>query len=97
MLKKNSDLQDSVIQKIRTLRHEQNISQFALSGILNISSGQIGNIESQRFSHKYTLKQIYTFCSYIGYPFERIFLSEEEAKSSNSNELLIKKIIEYDE
>lgn len=92
----NNKLQDAVIQKIRKLRTERNISQSALSNILNISSGQIGNIESPRFRHKYTLKQIYTFCKYIKFPFELIFLTEQEAKSANNKDLLIERIIEYD-
>ena len=69
----------------------------ALSDILNVSDGQIGNIESSRFQHKYTLKQIYTFCTFINYPFEKVFLSDEELASKNSIALLIKKIIQYEE
>lgn len=83
--------------KIRKLRLERNISQMALSDILDVSDGQIGNIESPRFQHKYTLKQIYTFCTFIDYPFEKVFLSDEELASKNSIALLIKKIIQYEE
>lgn len=83
--------------KIRKLRLERNISQMALSDILDVSDGQIGNIESSRFQHKYTLKQIYTFCTFINYPFEKVFLSDEELASKNSIALLIKKIIQYEE
>ena len=88
---KNSNIEDQVIQKIRRLRIERNISQSALSDILGISDGQIGNIESPKYQHKYTLKQIYEFCSFIEYPFENIFLEEEELKSKNIVKLLIKK------
>lgn len=93
---KNSNIEDQVIQKIRRLRIERNISQSALSDILGISDGQIGNIESPKYQHKYTLKQIYEFCSFIEYPFENIFLKEEELKSKNIVKLLIKKIVEYE-
>ena len=96
MENKKTAIQDLVIQKIKTLRNEHHISQSSLSVILNISSGQIGNIESPRFQHKYTLKQIYTFCKHIKYPFEKMFLTEEEIKSQNKAEILIEKIIEYD-
>lgn len=90
-------IEESIIMKIRELRLERNISQMALSDILNVSDGQIGNIESPRFQHKYTLKQIYTFCTFIDYPFEKVFLSDEELASKNSIALLIKKIIQYEE
>lgn len=93
----NSTEQDKVIQKIKSLRIERNISQSALSDILGISSGQVGNIESSRFQHKYTLKQIAHFCSFIEYPIEQIFLSKEELSNPHYIELLIKRIIEYDE
>ena len=93
---KNSNIEDQVIQKIRRLRIERNISQSALSDILGISDGQIGNIESPKYQHKYTLKQIYEFCSFIEYPFESIFLTEEELKSKNIVKLLIEKIVEYE-
>lgn len=92
----NNEIQYAIIQKIKALRIEHNISQTVLSEILGISSGQVGNIESSRFPHKYTLKQIYSFCSYIDYPVENIFLSEADLKSFNKCEQLIKKIIEYD-
>lgn len=95
MERQNSSYQDSIIQKIKTLRIERNISQNALSDILNISSGQVGNIESPRFQHKYTLKQIYVFCEFINYPIEQIFMSEEELSLNNNIEILIKKIIDY--
>ncbi|MCK9301860.1 MAG: XRE family transcriptional regulator [Bacteroidales bacterium] len=93
----NTKAQINVIQKIKYLRIEHNISQIALSDILEISSGQVGSIESPRFQHKYTLKQIKKFCSHINYPFEQIFLDEIEIESPNYTDLLIQKIIEYDE
>jgi putative transcriptional regulator len=94
---KKTDFQEQIIQKIKNLRTERGISQLSLSNILDISDGQVGNIESPRFPHKYTLKQIYTFCSFVQYPLENLFLSEEELKLKNSMQLLIKKIIQYDE
>lgn len=96
MEKQISDYQESIIQKIKLLRNERKISQLGLSCILGISGGQVGNIENPRFQHKYTLKQIYSFCEHINYPFERIFLTTEETLKPDKNEILIKKIIEYE-
>ena len=96
MKSKNSLIEEQIILKIKRLRLDRNISQLALSDILGISDGQIGNIESPRYQHKYTLKQIYTFCDFIEYPFEKIFLTVEELESVNNINLLIKKIIEYE-
>ena len=97
MKSKNSPIEELVIQKIKQLRIERNISQLALSDILGISDGQIGNIESPKYQHKYTLKQIYTFCTFIEYPFEKIFLTDEELNSNKYINTLITKIIEYEQ
>lgn len=93
---KNTEAEEIIIQKIKALRIDRNISQLALSQILGVSDGQIGNIESPRFQHKYTLKHIYAFCKFIDYPFERVFLTDEELEAENKTELLIEKIIEYE-
>ena len=94
---KNSDIQTQVIQKIKRLRIERGISQQALSDILGISDGQVGNIESPKFQHKYTLKQLYDFCEFVKYPLELLFLTKEELSSKDAINLLINKIIRYDE
>lgn len=95
MESQNSELQDAIIGEIKRLRVQNDISQLQLSRILNISAGQIGNIESPKYQHKYTLKQIQTFCNYINYPLEQIFLTEEERASEDVISLLINKIIAY--
>ena len=92
----NSETEILIIQKIKALRIERNISQLALSHILGVSDGQIGNIESPRFQHKYTLKQIYDFCKFIDYPFEKVFLTDDELDADNKTELLIERIISYE-
>lgn len=94
---KNSKIEENIILKIRNLRMEHGLSQQGLSNVLGVSEGQIGNIESPRFQHKYTLKQIYKFCKFIEYPFERIFLTDDEISSGNKTNLLIERIIEYEE
>ncbi len=97
MASKNSEIQEQVIQTIKRLRTERGISQLALSNILGISDGQVGNIESPKYQHKYTLKQLYDFCSFVEYPFENLFLTQEELKSKDAIRILIDKIIKYDE
>jgi Helix-turn-helix. len=95
MIKNKSDFQEEIISKIKYLRTENDISQLELSKILSISNGQIGNIESPRYKHKYTLKQIKLFCEYINFPIEKLFLSKEECIAEDKLKLLINKIIEY--
>ena len=94
----NIDYQDEVVQTIKKIRLENNISQARLSKILGISRGQIGNIENPNYTHKYTLKQIVAICKHLDYPIEKIFLPDiavapECSKAINS---VIESIIKYE-
>ena len=94
----NIDYQDNIIQTIKKIRLEKNISQAKLSELLGISRGQIGNIENPNYTHKYTLKQIVAICKHLDYPIEKIFLPDvtvapECSKAINS---LIDNIIKYE-
>lgn len=90
--------QIDTINKIKKLRLINNFSQSQISSILGISAGQVGNIESLKYSHKYTLKQIFTITQFFNQKVENIFLSQDEAKLPKELiiPLLITKIIEYD-
>ena len=95
---KTIDYQDKIIQSIKRIRIEKNISQAKLSEILGISRGQVGNIENPNSPHKYTLKQIDTLCKAFNYPIEKIFLPEKEIepKCSKTISLLIDSIVNYE-
>jgi len=99
MKSEKTDFQLMIINKLKDLRQASNLSQAEISDILELSSiGQIGNIESLRFKHKYTLKQIYQLTVYFNYPFEKIFLTEAELEKTTSEVInnLVIKLIEYD-
>lgn len=57
-----TDFQNQIILRLKELREEHNISQANMAQLLGISTGQLGNIESYKRAHKYTLKQIMTLC-----------------------------------
>lgn len=96
---KKTDYQLKIINIFKELRQNQNMTQALVSDLLGINSyGQVGNIESPKFPHKYTLKQISVLCREFNYPIESVFLSEEELKLEK-NELvkcLFQKLVEYD-
>lgn len=98
MESKKTPYQQEIILLIKKLRQDSDVSQSQLSEILGLSPGQIGNIESPRFTHKYTIKQIYEISKYFNYPFEKVFLKEEEMTLSKKEiiDLLINRIIDYD-
>ena len=94
-----TDFQLRVINIIRELRQGQNASQAYVAELLDLrSSGLVGNIESPRFPHKYTLKQLSVLCEAFQYPFEYLFLDEKETLLPYKEriKLLINKIIDYD-
>lgn len=92
-----SEYQNYIITKIRKLREARQYSQEDIATLLGLSNGHIGNIESLRTSHKYTLNHILKICKEFSYPIEHIFLDEEDYKTDIdivSN--IIQKIIIYE-
>ena len=93
-----TEYQQKIIDLIREYRNNNELSQAGLADILDISYGLVGNIESPKFSQKYTLKQLYKLSVFFDIPFESIFLKEDECNMNKREviDLLIKRITEYD-
>ena len=87
-----------IIFKIKKEREARGLGQKNIADILGISVGHIGNIESQKFPHKYTLKQLDTLCKFFKIPTEQLFISDDLylQKGTNITSLLVDKIIEYE-
>lgn len=92
------DYQDKIIQTIKKIRLEKNISQAKLSELLGISRGQVGNIENPNYPHKYTLKQIVNVCEKLDIPIEQIFIPDKKVKPECSEVIkgLVDCIIKYE-
>jgi putative transcriptional regulator len=89
-----TDFQNKVIDRIRQLRINNDISQIGLANIIEVSNGQIGNIESPKFRHKYTIKHLYTIAHYFNVSLDYILTGKNEKLDSDT---LIQILIEYDE
>lgn len=94
----NIDYQDKIIQTIKKIRIERDISQVKLSELLGISRGQVGNIENPNYPHKYTLKQIVTICKHLDYPIEKIFIPEKTIapECSSAINTLMERVVRYE-
>lgn len=94
----NIDYQDKIIQTIKRIRIERDISQAKLSELLGISRGQVGNIENPNYPHKYTLKQIVNVCEKLDVPIEQIFIPDQKVKPECSEVIkgLVDCIIKYE-
>lgn len=94
-----TNYQLSIINRLRDLRQERNLSQAQVATSLGISTGQMGNIETPKASHKYTIGQIYAICNEFKISVADIFLSDEERKLPTNDQIniLIKNIVEYEQ
>lgn len=85
-----------VVNKIKKIREQQGYSQARLATLLGISYGQMGNIESIRTPHKYTLSQIYQISIIFKVPIEQLFMEDQEEVSPPNYNYIISKIIQYE-
>lgn len=93
-----SDYQNYIIHRIRLLREERGYTQGKIANIIGISNGQMGNIESLKTSHKYTVAQIQQICKEFKIPIEQIFLDDDDfSKDMDIINLLIDKIVKYEQ
>ncbi|MDA3615610.1 helix-turn-helix domain-containing protein [Polluticaenibacter yanchengensis] len=60
-----SEIEQYVIDYIRTLRHKKGLSQEDIAHILGITSAFIGNIESSKNRAKYNLNHINVLAEYF--------------------------------
>ena len=92
-----SDYQQQVINKIKALREKQGITQLAFSKMLGISPGQMGNIDSIRQPHKYTIKQLLTICDALGIGIEVVLFPSSAQSKTYSVREVVTAIIKYQE
>lgn len=86
--------QYEVISRLKKLREDKNYTQASLAKLLEISPGQLGNIESIKQEHKFTLAQILKICDVLEFDIERIFLPEQEVAKTRE---VIEAIVKYQE
>ncbi len=90
-----TDYQQQVINRIKLIRESKGFSQLTFSKLLEISLGQMGNIDSCKQPHKYTLKQILKICDFLEITVEEIFFPSEEKGNTFSTRDVINAIIRY--
>ena len=93
MENKKTDLQIKVIGKIKVLRQQANISQKDLADYLDVTLGQIGNIESLKYKNKYTLKHLLLLSQKFHVPIAELLF--DESMNDPDIELVLGKIVEY--
>lgn len=92
---KKSDFQNEIVQLVKTIRDQRGYSQAYVAILLGISPGQLGNIESGKRPHKYTLKQLYVLSKEFDVNVSSFFFLNLESEQVYTENALIEKIIEY--
>ena len=90
-----TEFQYEVISRLKKLREDKNYSQASLAKLLEISPGQLGNIESYKQDHKFTLAQILKICDLLEARIEDVFLVKN--KGNISIREVIDEIVKYQE
>jgi len=88
-----TDYQIRVIERVKRLRTEAGLSQQQLATILGVTNGQIGNIESLKYPHKYTLRQLSLAAKHFNKPTESFFMTDKE--SALTTQECIERICQY--
>ena len=70
--------QYEVISRLKKAREDKNFTQASVAKHLGISPGQLGNIESYKQCHKFTLAQILKICDLLEIDIVEIFLPNKE-------------------
>ena len=86
--------QYEVISRLKKLREEKKYTQASIAKLLEISPGQLGNIESIKQEHKFTLAQILKICDVLEIGIESIFLPGKEDVETRE---VIEEIVRYQE
>lgn len=64
-----SELDKYVIARVREKRLEQGVSQWAIAFTISCSAGFVGQVESDRFTTKYTVHQLHLIARNLGWSF----------------------------
>lgn len=89
-----SAYQIEVINRVKSLRVANGISQIMIAGIIDVSNGYVGNVESTKFRHRYTLKQLWIIANHFGVSLDYLLTGKNETLST---EQIINYLISYDE
>lgn len=90
---KKTDNQILILNRIKQMRVDRGYSQQRMADLLNVTNGQIGNIESLRQPHKYTLAQMKRICDEF-----KISIAELLTDKAQCNcDELVDAIVKYEE
>ena len=90
-----TEFQYEVISRLKKAREDKNFTQASIAKHLGISPGQLGNIESYKQCHKFTLAQIMKICELLEIDILDILIPERE--ENIDPRVVIEVIVKYQE
>ena len=90
-----TEFQYEVISRLKKAREDKNFTQASIAKHLGISPGQLGNIESYKQCHKFTLAQIIKICELLEIDILDILIPERE--ENIDPRVVIEVIVKYQE
>ena len=87
--------QYEIISRLKKAREDKSFTQASIAKHLEISPGQLGNIESYKQDHKFTLAQILKICDLLEIKIEEVLLPEKIANAKIRD--VIEAIVKYQE
>ncbi len=85
-----TEFQQNLVAKIKKLREEKGLRQADMAKCLGVSPGHIGNVESYKYDHKYTLKQLSTICKFLDYSLPMLLCEQEEPNYADFIDSLVR-------
>lgn len=87
--------QYEIISRLKKAREDKSFTQASIAKHLEISPGQLGNIESYKQCHKFTLAQILKICDLLEIDIVEIFLPNKGGDVEPRE--VIEEIVKYQE
>jgi transcriptional regulator with XRE-family HTH domain len=87
--------QYEIISRLKKAREDKNFTQASIAKHLEISPGQLGNIESYKQDHKFTLAQILKICDLLEIKIEEVLLPSKGVNVEIRD--VIEAIVKYQE
>ena len=95
MNNQKSDIQIQVVNRVKKIRLSHNISQRELANMLDITAGEMGNIESLKYKNKYTLKQLVSISTKLQVSILDLLYSDDEREGVGDIDDVLRKVVSY--
>ena len=88
-----TELQIEIIGRIKNMRQQNGISQKDMADYLDVTAGEIGNIESLKYKNKYTLKHLMLISKHLHVSIGELLFDKDHIREDV--DAILERIVEY--